>query len=566
MYKQVFDRLNEALDPTTRHALNVAAVLGHRLNDLSLYAIGDLGPGQVMSAMSELVAHRILRDSGRGLEFVNEFVRAVAYLEVPSTVRRALHASVAERLIEEERRGTRFLGLEIAWHAARGGRLNEVPIYLLRGAKDAISEGALDAASKALGTALSQLAPPDQTAAALLLTEVLQEQGRWAESLTALMSDGEAQTSADGTVFRILAEHRITGLTRDQMRQDIERLLLIAESGGSSQLRLKAANAATQFMTDTRDQTISETLLKTVSTLGPHGFTEEENRQLMLCRAQLLYHSGQQRAAFELLKDLAISLKARGIANSTLVRVHTGLGAVQCFEGRYEAARVEFDTGYSIAARIGNESQQAGLAAQLALCYLRLGEYDLQSEWNTRAVASSHQGAGYQDLQTAYYQAFALAMQGEPKSALHAFARVDSRIQPESPLWLIQAWQLFRADILCLCGQGTAAVAQAKEALSFPQPVLRASSFAGSFARWLALVASREGRPESARPILDPLWSELDRFDALDRAEITCARILLGMWDEAEDLQRVLAKRIGDLPPATAAQLERLGVLKGTLF
>ena len=75
---------------------------------------------------------------------------------------------------------------------------------------------------------------------------------------------------------------------------------------------------------------------------------------------------------------------------------------------------MEFDTGYSIAARIGNESQQAGLAAQLALCYLRLGEYDLQSEWNTRAVATSHQGAGYQDLQTAYYQAFALAMQGEP--------------------------------------------------------------------------------------------------------------------------------------------------------
>ena len=42
-----------------------------------------------MAAMTDLVRHRILRDSGTGLEFVNEFVRAAAYLEVPSTVRRS---------------------------------------------------------------------------------------------------------------------------------------------------------------------------------------------------------------------------------------------------------------------------------------------------------------------------------------------------------------------------------------------------------------------------------------------------------------------------------------------
>ena len=39
IYKRVVDRLNLAFDDDTRHVLSVAAVLGHRLNDLSLYSI-----------------------------------------------------------------------------------------------------------------------------------------------------------------------------------------------------------------------------------------------------------------------------------------------------------------------------------------------------------------------------------------------------------------------------------------------------------------------------------------------------------------------------------------------
>ena len=97
-YKTGVRQADGGAGASTRHALNVASVLGHRLNDFSLYEIGDLGPGQVMSAMSQLIDHRVLRDNGRGLEFVNEVQsRTAAYLEVPSTVRRALQAGVADR-------------------------------------------------------------------------------------------------------------------------------------------------------------------------------------------------------------------------------------------------------------------------------------------------------------------------------------------------------------------------------------------------------------------------------------------------------------------------------------
>ena len=563
VYRQVLDRLIFALDHGTRNVLNVAAVLGHRLNDLSLYSIADLGPGQVMAAMADLVRHRVLRDGGRGLEFINEFVRTAAYLEVPSPVRRALHARIAERLIDEDRRGVRFLGLEIAWHATRAGRTAEVPAYLLRGATEAIAQGALDAAARALSTALRHLAPSDHRAAALLLTEVLQEQGRWKESVTVLSTENVAQSSAVGTVFSILAEHRTAAPTGDQLARDVRRLHSIVDSDSSLPVRLKAANAAAQLMGDVRDQSISHSLLTAVKKLHPDGLTEDEQSQLDLCRAQLLYYAGRQRATLEVLTDLAASLHARGIANSTLVRVHAGLGAVRCYEGKYEAARAEYSSGHSIAVRIGNEPQQAILAAQLALCCLRLGEYSEQLEWSKKAAATCHPFSRYQELQVAYYHAFALAMRGDAGGSLQTFAALDSRIPPESPPWLTQAWKLLRADILCLCGQHSAALSQAREALAFPHPVLRAPSFAGAFARWLALVSEREGALDTTRSILDELGCKLDDFDAIDRVEITCARLIAGSPAVAGDcLRSVLTRQLAELSPAVVTQLDRLGALR----
>jgi predicted ATPase len=564
VYKQVFARLIFALDHSTRHVLNVAALLGHRLNDLSLYSIADLGQGQVMAAMAALVRHRILRDAGRGLEFVNEFVRTAAYIEVPSPVRRALHASIADRLMDEERRGAQFLGLEIAWHAARAGRVGEIPNFLLRGAREAIAQGALDAASRALKTALNHLPVGDQAAAALLLIEVLQEQGRWSESASVLHSGKVPQSSALGTIFSILAQHRTATSTGGQLTTDVARLHSIVEDDSATVVtRLKAANVAAQLMGDIRNQTISNGLLGAVRRIDLNGLTEDEQHQLNLCRAQLLYYAGQQRASLEVLSQLSTKMHAKGNANSTLVRVHAGLGAVRCYEGNYSAAKDEFGVGHSIAVRIGNESQQALLAAQLSLCCLRLGDYAEQFEWGKKAAATGQPLSPYQLLQITYYEAFALALRQDTRGAAQAIATLDSTMPSEGPLWLTQARQLLRADILCLCGQRSSALALAREALVFPQPVLRAPSFAGAFARWLALVAEREGTLKRIEPTLDELWGKLEGFDAVDRAEITCARLIASTSDTAKDeLQRILSGQLADLPPAIVVQLGRLGALR----
>ena len=74
------------------------------------------------------------------------------------------------------------------------------------------------------------------------------------------------------------------------------------------------------------------------------------------------------------LTNLLLFCQLKGTVNSRLCRIHAGLGAVRCYQGRYLEAKAEYNTAYSIASRLGNEPQQAGLAANLEVCCHRLVE------------------------------------------------------------------------------------------------------------------------------------------------------------------------------------------------
>jgi DNA-binding SARP family transcriptional activator len=118
-YGQLLSRLVRTLEPAAKSVLDLASVLGHRLNDLPMYSVIDLSLGQTMAALGELSEIRVLRDGTKGLEFANELIRAHAYAGVPSSVRKALHDSVADRLRNS---GDTVSRLEIAWHTMRAGR------------------------------------------------------------------------------------------------------------------------------------------------------------------------------------------------------------------------------------------------------------------------------------------------------------------------------------------------------------------------------------------------------------------------------------------------------------
>ncbi len=99
-----------------------------------MYALIDLSLGQTMAGLSELAELRVLRDGSHGLEFVNELIRASAYASVPTSLRRALHSKVGDRLLSGLQEREASSGLEIAWHCIRAGREREAAPYLLDGA------------------------------------------------------------------------------------------------------------------------------------------------------------------------------------------------------------------------------------------------------------------------------------------------------------------------------------------------------------------------------------------------------------------------------------------------
>ncbi|HEU5171245.1 MAG TPA: AAA family ATPase, partial [Gemmatimonadales bacterium] len=175
-YDAVFERILQSLDPTARAVLNLAAILGHRLNSLPMYGIVELGLGQAMHGLSELAKVRVLRDAGQRLEFLNELIRACAYRAVPSPVRRELHSAVADWLIGRKAGVQEVLGLEVAWHCMRAARLEEAIPHLLAGAREALRSGAPHEAERALSTGLPSLPERPATEARLLLAETLQEQ------------------------------------------------------------------------------------------------------------------------------------------------------------------------------------------------------------------------------------------------------------------------------------------------------------------------------------------------------------------------------------------------------
>ncbi|HKU62427.1 MAG TPA: AAA family ATPase, partial [Gemmatimonadales bacterium] len=152
-YRHILSGLVRTLDPAARTVLDLAAILGPRLNDLSMYALADLSLGQTLGGLVQLASVRVLRETGDGFEFVNELLRAEVYASVPSPLRRTLHGSIADRLLALEPTMD-VSGLEIAWHCVRAGRQEEALPHLLSGARQAMRQGAAHLAQRALETAM----------------------------------------------------------------------------------------------------------------------------------------------------------------------------------------------------------------------------------------------------------------------------------------------------------------------------------------------------------------------------------------------------------------------------
>jgi hypothetical protein len=142
---------------------------------------------------------------------------------------------------------------------------------------------------------------------------------------------------------------------------------------------------------------------------------------------------------------------------------------------------------------------------------------------------------------------------------------MDKRLVGPVPSWMLQAWGLWKADILILSDMCGAAASQAAQTLEEYDYELQSSAFAGPFARWLSRTASSDVTRERAQAIVGGMMRRLQTFDELDQVEILCSWDLLTGEDPESAAIKGLQDKLRRLPQSIAGQLKRQGFLRECL-
>jgi DNA-binding SARP family transcriptional activator/tetratricopeptide (TPR) repeat protein len=564
-YGHILSRLAGSMDPASRSVLDLASVLGHRLNDLTMYSVIDLSLGQTMAALGQLSELRVLREGPVGLEFANELIRAHAYSMIPSSVRRALHASVADRLVRADPGLEPTSRLEIAWHTMRAGRLQDAVPHLLEGATQAMRSGAPQSAERALKSALMSLKDRDLANATFLLVEALQEQGRWRESLDAITSLEPGATlnrSQELFALQALAKGHLGSSVSSDLFELATGLKSILQTCDHIPSRLRAARTAANICAHLRDRELARELLALVEGLPGSNLHFDERSVLGLTRAMLLYQTGDLELSFNVASACLLELQGRSRLNSVALQLESGLGALRGRQGRYEEAAAHNEQALKLAQFVGNDALASGTAGNLSVAYGRLGRYEDQLKVAQEyASTCESEVAAFFELQLAYSIASAHGWLGRPADARRAVARLDSRLGPQFPSWIRQPWLLWKADALTIAGYRSDGLQAAAEAIVGFDLRLEANAFAGSFARWLAVTCSGDGNAGRAREILNDLAENLEQFDELDQLEILCANAQMRPEARRSWLQEQIAEKLEKLPSCTSSQMRALGMV-----
>jgi len=566
-YDRLIERMLPAMTPRTRMALYLAAILGPRLNELECFEVLEFSPVQTIAALSELVQQRLLRDTGRGLEFVNELIRARLYLKIPTAARVRLHYGVAERLLAAVAAGTAVPGLEIAWHCIRARRREEATPFLLTGARDAITHGAPDEAARALSSAVGQLKGSAKAEATLLLAETYQEMGAWGDALVRLCklsalekSNPVIQECVD--VFSIESKRHMNSYRITEYPRLLEGLIRTIRYGLSPLARIRAGLTAASMGADLRHVGINQEARKAIACVGMEGLDSLQRGKVLLARAMTYYHHREGDKGFQQVSEASRAAIEAGATDTTQVLINMGIAAIAAADGAYDKGVTHFSIAYKTAARLDNEPLMTQAANNLALCYSRLGPIERHRYWAEMAwhhARSSKPGSIDRINSTA--QRGLIAAWGPCRSARAALQTLQEETTYATLLWLTQAAHLFAADIAFFLGDEPGALRAASEACQI-SPSAISIGFAGKFARWKTVLLLRQNRPLEAWSELQSQKKRIERLDRIDRVEVLSSLALAGraLGYSVNALEAQVRGVLATLPIACTTYLQRLGL------
>jgi tetratricopeptide (TPR) repeat protein len=261
--KVVFERQVARLDGKTRSVLDLAAVLGRRLADLTLYEAVDCSPAEAGEGLARLRDEGLVREVHGDVEFRNELIRAQAYYAVPAPARQFLHRRLGLLLRSRSGSSTEQTSLEVAWHFLRGHALHEAMTLAIEGAEAALSVGAPSEAEQVLRAVLGE-APDQQTAtrARLLLARALLDQSKAGPALPILealeASAGCLGPPEQAVLFRMMAsaEYLVNRHHAPRHRLAAEKAVRAARQAHDTDLIIGALFEYARAGVETGDDTI----------------------------------------------------------------------------------------------------------------------------------------------------------------------------------------------------------------------------------------------------------------------------------------------------------------------
>src|ERR1051325_3506979 len=298
--------------------------------------------------------------------------------------------------------------------------------------------------------------------------------------------------------------------------------------GAVTAARVRAMLSAAILSGVLRSDALYPHVRRVVDELAEEPLGRPERGMLHLAKAFTYYHARENGNG---LNDLLAALECLATgdrADSTIVQIHSGLGAIASSSGQYTDGKTHLETAYLLASRLDNAGLMGVAAMNLAIVCSRLGIASEHRAWalNAWRLSKTDRHGSYGRIHSSAECCFSAISLDDRPGLSTARAWLDQSIETSPLAWTRQAGYLFKADVAWLLGDRTGAFEAAGRARSLSRPPL-APGLSGHVARWSTLLAIKEGTPREALELLRSLDSDFDRLDALDRAEmLSCLAII----------------------------------------
>ncbi|MEO8029534.1 MAG: tetratricopeptide repeat protein, partial [Gemmatimonadota bacterium] len=440
------------------------------------------------------------------------------------------------------------------------------------GAREAIDEGAVCEAELALVSGMDELSEDKYTEATLLLAESLQDQSRWSESVEALVKIGdpiEHDLVQVAEMLRSTADWKLRRMGQQEAVERINKSLRAASETLSRRVRVTALASSMILLSDTHDRQSSIEALRYVKQIV-FDLESPKERALRAQALAMVSNFAESKVDFDAAED-AIEAAIRSYpVQSHGQAVHSLLmaqGSFKVSKGRYEEAIPVYKRALRVAEMRGSPSSVARAIANLMMSYSRVGEFGKAIELTLegrRVATLSNDPVMFRIL---FYAAWSHAMVGDTDEALKLVPTWIEGAHDAPAGWMRQACDLLASDVYYLLKRGRDGLRHARLATTGGCTLPLSRAYVGPFARAVANVATSDHLEAGGIDRIVQVAKEFDH-DLMDRAEISCAKLLLianlggDPSLEANSLRTVLLH----LPSATVAGFRGLGFERALIY